>query len=114
MTLAGAGAASLPIWTLPLAALYVWNKVWCGTSEEFTQAEATTILALWKNRNGENRISDDDGFLKTNALREAIGLPSLTHGEYAKAIDHLVSISCIELTDGIIWLREWIRVKYGA
>jgi hypothetical protein len=114
VTLASAGAVGLPVWAIPLAALYVWNKVWRGTSEEFTQTEATIILALWKNRNGENRISEDDGFSKTNSVRTATGLSPLTRGDYIEAIDRLIRIQCIELTNGIIWLREWIRVKYGA
>lgn len=117
IALAGVGAATLPInpvWTLPLAALYVWNKVWRGATEEFSNAEATTILALWKSRNAQNRISEAEGFRKTNQLRTAVELPPLSQLEFSQCIDHLVKLDCIELEDGIIWLREWIRVKYEA
>jgi hypothetical protein len=85
-----------------------------GTSEEFTQTEATTVLALWKNRNGENRISEEEGFSKTNALRAEIRLSPLTRGDCLEAIDRLIRICCIELTDGIIWLQESMCVKYGG
>lgn len=36
----------------------------------------------------------------------------LTEAEYQRAVNRLVEMKCIELDDGIIWLREWVRVKY--
>jgi hypothetical protein len=115
VSLAGLGAATLPIappWATVLAALYIWNKVSQGSIEEFSEIEATTILALWKNRDGENRIAETDGFAKVNELRAGYSLPPLTQGQFASAVDRLVDIRCVELSDGIIRLRETVRVKY--
>lgn len=117
VSLAGLGAATLPIgaaWSSVLAGLYVWNKIWRGAVEELTDAEAVTILALWKHRNGENKISEEAGFNKTNELRANYSLPPLTMGQFASVIDRLKDMRCIELDDGIVWLREWIRVKYHS
>lgn len=116
VSLAGLGAATLPIapaWSAVLAGLYVWNKIWRGSVEEFNDAEAITVLALWRNRNAENRIIEDEGFKKTNELRASYSLPALTQGQFISIIDRLVRIQCIELKDGTIWLREWVRVKYS-
>ena len=116
VSLAGLGAATLPVspaWSAALAGLYVWNKLWRGTLEEFTDLEATVILALWKSRNRENKVAESDGFDKTNALRATYSLPPLTRGQFKAVIDRLTRIQCVELEDGILWLREWVRVKYS-
>lgn len=65
--LIAARAAAQP-WLWPLAGLSIWNKVWRGMEEKLSDVEATTIWGLWKNRNGQNKIPEDVGFAKTNAL----------------------------------------------
>lgn len=115
VSLAGLGAATLPVSpqiAVVLAGLYIWNKVWRGSVEEFSDIEAVTILALWEHRNERNRISEQDGFARTNEVRGRYALQPLTTSQYASAINRLVSLECIELKDGIIWLREWVRKKY--
>ena len=116
VSLAGLGAATLPVApevAFFLAALYIWNKVWRGAIEEFSDVEAVTILALWEHKNGKNKISEQEGFTKTNEVRGRYELPPLTANQYASAINRLVSIECIELEGGIIWLREWVQKKYS-
>lgn len=113
--LAGLGAATLPVapaLAAVLAGLYVWNKVWRGTVEDFSDVEALTILALWRHRNGENKINENDGFMRTNELRAQYSLPPLSLGEYAATVNRLAEIDCVELENGVVWLREWVRVKY--
>lgn len=115
ISLAGLGAATLPVSPVIaslLAGLYVWNKLWRGSVEEFSDVEAVTILALWQNRNSENKINEQDGFAKTNELRATYSLPPLSQAQYAAAINRLVEIDCVELEGGVVWLREWVRVKY--
>jgi hypothetical protein len=115
VSLAGLGAATLPVApqvAVALAGLYIWNKVWRGAVEEFSDVEAVTILALWEHRNEKNKISEQEGFAKTNEVRIRYALPPLTESQYASAINRLTSLQCIELDDGVIWLREWVRKKY--
>src|SRR5262249_10110301 len=115
ISLAGLGAVTLPVApaiAAVLAALYVWNKLWRGSVEELSDVEAVTILALWQNRNPQKKISEQDGFTKTNDLRATYSLPPLSQRQYAGAISRLIEIDCIELENGVIWLREWVRVKY--
>lgn len=116
VSLAGLGAASLPVApqvAIVLVGLYIWNKVWRGAVEEFSDIEAVTILALWKHRNGERKIAEPEGFVRVTELRASYALPPLTAGEYASAINRLIQLDCIELENGIIWLREYIQVTYS-
>jgi len=116
VSLAGLGAATLPVApevAIFLAGLYIWNKLWRGATEEFSDEEAVTILALWQHKNGKNQISEQEGFTKTNEVRGRYELPPLTSNQYASAINRLVSIDCVELEGGIIWLREWVQKKYS-
>jgi hypothetical protein len=116
ISLAGLGAATLPVapaWSAVLAGLYIWNKVWRGSTEDFSDAEAMVILALWKHRDSSNKISESEGFTRTNELRASYSLSPQTQAQFSAAIDRLVAIDCIALEGGIIWLREWVRVKYS-
>jgi hypothetical protein len=111
-TIATAGALTSPAWLLPLIGLYVWNKLWRGAEEDLTEVEACTIFALWKNRNGQSKISEDEGFVRNNALREQQDMPALLRSEYDVAINRLLRMECIEIENGIVWLREWVRIQY--
>lgn len=115
VTLAGLGAASLPVAphvAIALVGLYIWNKVWRGAVEEFSEIEAVTILALWSHQNSELKIAEPEGFKRVNELRANSSLPPLTAGQYASAINRLVQLECIKLENGVIWLRESIQVKF--
>ncbi|OWT63798.1 hypothetical protein [Candidimonas nitroreducens] len=113
---AGLGAATAPLapaLSMIFAGLYIWNKLWKGSAEDFSKDEAIAILALWKNRDAGNKIGEDDGLMRTNELRVRYDLPPISRGQFAAIVDRFVGINCIELENGVIWLRESIRVRYG-
>jgi hypothetical protein len=112
-TLAAAGATTGPSWLIPLAGLYIWNKLWCGSEEKLTEVEATVILALWKNKNSMNKILEEDGYEKTNVIRSDYSLPKLSKSSYESAINRLLKMKCVKLENGWLWLREWVRVTYS-
>jgi len=112
VTLAASGGATLPYWAWPLIGLYIWNRLWCGAEEDLSEAEATIIYALWKNKNGHNQISEDDGYTKTNSIRDQQGMLGLSRSQYNAAINHLLQMSCIEIEEGMISLQEWVRIEY--
>ena len=111
VTLAGAGAAGSP-WLIPFAALYVWMKLWNAAKVSLEEEDAFVVYSLWLHRNGENKISEDDAFLKTEALTHKHGFPAFSQEKFTKIINKLLSLECIEMEEGIIWLREWVRIKY--
>ena len=82
ITIASVNTTTTPSWLLPFIALSIWNKLWSNANEELTREEATIILTLWKNRNSKNRISDSDGYERTNTYRKLIKLPLLSKSEY--------------------------------
>lgn len=112
VTLASAGAATAPAWLLPFIGLYVWNKLWSGAKEEFSEAEAVIMYSLWNNKDNQNKISDDQGYEVTNKFLSEMDTPALSRSEYDHSISRLLRMECIELNEGVIWLREWVRVSY--
>jgi hypothetical protein len=112
VTIAGAGALSAPAWTLPFIGRYIWNKVWRGTYEILTDLEASIILAFWKNRDPQARVEETKGRLAVTSVRNALGLDPITDQEYRSGVDKLIEIGCIEMENGVIVLRESVRVKY--
>ena len=93
-------------------ALSLWLKLRDIATINISKEQAFVIVALWKNCNSNHKISLDDGFIATNNLFDRYGEPEITSLKYNMIIDSLVKIECIELTEEIIWLREWISKNY--
>ena len=93
-------------------ALSLWLKLRDIATINISKEQAFVIVALWKNCNSNHKISLDDGFIATNNLFDQYGEPEITRLKYNMIIDSLVKIECIELTEEIIWLREWISKNY--
>jgi hypothetical protein len=110
ITLAGAGAVGVP-WLIPFAALYIWMKLWKTTEINLTEEDAFVIYSLWTHRDAGKKIPENEAFLKTEALAKRHGIP-LTKKRFTEIISKLLALECIELDSGVIWLREWVRVKY--
>ena len=93
-------------------ALSLWIKLRDIATINISKEQAFAIVALWRNCNSCHQISLNDGFVATFDLFNQYGEPELTISKYNMIIDSLVKIESIELTEGIIWLREWISKKY--
>jgi hypothetical protein len=107
LVLTGAGVTQP--WLIPFAALYAWNLVWSLSKIEITQAQAVTMHALWNATHRSQTFSEADALEIVNRYRESIRLQPQSASEFARVIDDLTSLECIELEDGEIWLREWIK-----
>lgn len=108
IALTGAGAASNP-WLACLGALVIWKDLYSTSKVELGKEHAIAIVTMWKNHDGRRRISEMSALnLTNNALAEA-DLNELSDTSFAQLVDDLSQIGCIELSDGEIWLREWIR-----
>jgi len=92
--------------------LYVWTKLWNAATIKIDEKDAFILYSLWTHRNDKDRISEDNGFLKTSLLTEKHGMPPIKREAFDQAVNTLSSLDCIELEGGIIWLREWVRIKY--
>jgi hypothetical protein len=110
MVLTGSGTTS--VWLAPFAALQIWNILWSNARIEVTPNHAIAMLVMWNNRDGRNKITEENAFAGFSKFLQKEGLPSLDKREYAKIIDDLVRIETIEITEGVVWLREWVKVVY--
>ena len=108
----GAGMVSDNHIVTVCGALSLWLKLRDIATINISKEQAFVIVALWKNCNSNHKISLDDGFIATNNLFDQYGEPEIPSLKYNMIIDSLVKIECIELTEEIIWLREWISKNY--
>jgi len=84
----------------------------CNTATiEIEEKDAFVLYSLWTHRNHENKIPEDEAFSKSEALAKTCGLP-FSRKAFDEAVNRLLSLECIEMNEGIIWLREWIIVRY--
>ena len=93
-------------------ALSLWLKLKDIATINISKEQAFVIVALWKNCNSNHKILLSDGLIAANNLFNQYGEPEITSLKYNMIIDSLVEIECIELTEEIIWLREWISKNY--
>jgi hypothetical protein len=89
--------------------LYIWNKVWRGSEEQLSEIESSIIETLWVRHGRARQLPEDTAFDSVNESRHAAGLSTLSKRDFTRATDRLVTMSCVELKDGNIWLREWVR-----
>lgn len=94
------------------AALNLWQKMKEIFTVEISKEEAFVIVSLWKNCDCRHEISLEKGFISTNELLKKYEEQEFTNIKYNQVIDSLIKLQCIELTEGIIWLREWISKNY--
>ena len=79
---------------------------------EISKEQAFLIVSLWKKCDSRHRITIEEGFNAVNVLLKEYGEEALNNTKYNYLLDCLENIGCIELEDGVIWLREWISRNY--
>lgn len=94
------------------AALNLWKSIRDVFTVEISKDQAYLITSLWKNCDSRHRITIEKGFTAVNTLLEKYGEDAINGTKYNYILESLESIQCIELEDGVIWLREWISKKY--
>ena len=107
LVLTGAGVTQL--WLASFAALYLWNLVWSLSKIEITPAQAMTMHALWNAGRKSRLFAEAEALEIVNAYRQTCGTPALSAAEFSAVVDDLVALECIELTDGTLWLCEWVK-----
>ena len=67
--LTGVGAAQVPF-TIPLAALVIWNSLWRTAQVTISETEAGVLYTMWQGKNADHDVSEDGLLEKCNALLE--------------------------------------------
>jgi hypothetical protein len=98
-------------WLIPFVALHIWNITLAETKIDISSRHAIVLLSMWQHRSEENEISEENAFTKTNIFCTQNDISIFTTDEFAKIIDELHRMKCVELKDGIIWLRESVKHK---
>ena len=112
MTSIGAGMVCENPLIIVCGAFSLWLKLRDIATLKISQEQAFVIIALWKNCDMSHKISLNNGFDATNNLLKQYGESDITYLKYNYIIDSLVKMKCIEITEGTIWLREWISQEY--
>jgi hypothetical protein len=109
-----AGAISSP-WTIPFAALLVWDRVWSAMGVEITERDAAVLWTLWKHRDANNHVSEDGLLSAVNVELVTNGRSGISQVELDETLQLLTKISCIERAISITgkwWLKEWVTITY--
>ena len=109
------GAISAP-WTLPFAAIIIWDSIYSGTNIEITEREAAVLWTLWKNRDPKCCVPNSGLLELVNTELAGYGRQSMSDQELIDILDNLVRMKCIKKSksdSSTWWLCEWIRVGYN-
>jgi hypothetical protein len=113
-TLAVVGTIANP-WTVPLAALVLWDAVWSRSEVDIQEREASVIWAMWVNRDEKGEISKGRLLALVNSERAQYGRLPLSETELKDAIALLKKMRCVERSktdQSKWWLREWVRINW--
>lgn len=111
MILTGAGAITSP-WLIVLGALVIWKDLYSTVRIELQPRHAIALNAMWDNHDGRKRISEYDAEKFTNLALTKADINPLNTANFARVVDDLAKIGCVEIKSGEIWLREWIRRQW--
>ena len=104
-------AESIPIVKV-CAGLEIWKMVLKISTVEITKEQAFVIVALWKNCDHKYSVELEKGREAVNILyKKSVG-EEMDKEKYNQIIDKLVMIKCIELVDGIVYMKEKISHRY--
>lgn len=108
IALTGVGVTSNS-WILIFGALVIWKDLYATAKVELDPEHAIAMNVMWNNHDGKKRISEDEARSLTNEALDKFDLNQVSKSTFAGIIDDLSNSGCIELSNGEIWLREWIQ-----
>ena len=114
-TLAVAGAIPNP-WTVPLAALVLWDAVCSRLEVDIQEREASVIWAMWVNRDEKAEVSKGHLLALVNSERAQYGRQPLSETELKDALALLKKMGCVKQSEpdqSKWWLQEWVSINFG-
>lgn len=106
------GAGAINPWLMMLAGLQIMGKLWSFTEIQISPLHAMTLYTLWQHCDSNHKISEEAVLPKVNQYLTENRTPALNQQELAEVINDLAKMRCLEITEGIIGLREWVRKSY--
>ncbi len=102
-----------PPWAYFCIVLLLLLRLIRMAEKELGEVEASVMYALWTNRSPDEKVSEDDGYKKTNAVRKVADQALLSRDEFETAINKLLKLRCIDLEEGIIRIHERVHISYN-
>tara|TARA_Y100001947_G_C10292299_1_gene283425 strand:- start:97 stop:696 length:600 start_codon:yes stop_codon:yes gene_type:complete len=112
MVLTGVSVAAHP-WLIVLGALVICIDLNAKAKVKLDPHHAIAMLAMWENHNGRRQISESTARQLTNKALVKFDMNELSERTFAKVVEELCEIKCIELIEGEILLRETISKKWS-
>jgi hypothetical protein len=93
-TLTLVGAIEVP-WTIPLAALVIWNELFALMSMKVSEDDACVIWALWRHADPAHEIAHSELLPLVNEERAKHGRPGFAQSDLDLVLERLTSFRCI-------------------
>ncbi|MGI2914296.1 hypothetical protein [Vibrio alginolyticus] len=101
-------------WAIPFAAALLWNSLWKNLEVELTSSEVVVLVTLHKVAEKKVvNLPERDLLERVNQRMDMYEMPQLSSKDLKFALKQLSAINSIDLnSDGSIFAKEWIQVKY--
>lgn len=108
------GAVQAPF-TVPFAAIVLWNSIWRAAEVTVTENDAAVLYVMWTQRDKNHEIPKDGLLERCNAHLAKVQRQSITQKDLAHSLCSLEQIETIAPSKdrpSNWWLREWVRITY--
>lgn len=108
------GALQAPF-TVPFAAIVLWNTIWRAAEVTISENEAAVLYVMWTQRDKNHEIPKEGLLERCNAHFRKVQRQPLTQRDLAHSLRTLEGIETIASSQSrpSNWcLREWVRVTY--
>lgn len=96
-------------WLAVLGALVIWKDLYSTAKVSLEPHHAIAMLQMWENHDGNQKITEEKARVLTNKALSDFDMNQVSEKTFARVITELSEMGCVELSDGKIWLREWVR-----
>jgi hypothetical protein len=97
-------------WLIPFVGLYVLNKLRKAASVDLQKTDALVLATLWSNHK-KYAVSEQDAFSELKRHPAASNHP-IDQSTFNQCVNRLLALRCIEMENGMIRLRERVKITY--
>jgi hypothetical protein len=102
-------------WSIPFAAILLWNSIWRNMQVSLSEAEAITLWVMWQVKDSNKNVKVEDIKPGVDAHAKKYERQTLSEADIKHALQNLNKIGCIkpnQSASNTWWLCEWISPAY--
>lgn len=102
-------------WSIPFAALLLWNSIWKNLEVQLSEAEAVTLWVMWQIKDENKNVNQTNIKPAVEKHAEKYQMQVLSESDIKYALENLRKIGCIKPSKGMRdhwWLCEWVSPSY--